>query len=216
MDSVSYDTLCTNAISGMLKKLDPHSSYLTPKQVKASNEVMRNGFDGIGISYTVIDDTLNVIQVIPGGPSEQAGLNVGDKLIYADTVSLTGYNMSNDVIQKNIRGRRGSVLQLTLLRDGKLLKKSVKRGHIPINSVTASYMLTPKIGYIMIERFAEHTTDEFEDALKKLKKEGAESLVLDLRGNGGGYLMSAITLLSHFLPAGIPLLKTEACIVSLA
>lgn len=209
VDSVSYDTLCSNAISGMLKKLDPHSSYLTPKQVKASNEVMRNGFDGIGISYTVIDDTLNVIQVIPGGPSEQAGLNVGDKLIYADTVSLAGCNMSNDVIQKNIRGRRGSVLQLTLLRDGKLLKKSVKRGHIPINSVTASYMLTPKIGYIMIERFAEHTTDEFEEALKKLRREGAESLVLDLRGNGGGYLMSAINLLSHFLPAGVPLLKTE-------
>lgn len=209
VDSVSYDTLCQNAISGMLKKLDPHSSYLTPNQVRVSNEVLRNGFDGIGISYTVIDDTLNVVQIIPGGPSEHAGLEVGDKLLYADTVRLAGRKADNDFIQKNIRGPRGTTLELTLLRDGAAIKKRVKRGHIPISSVTASYMMKPEVGYIMIERFAEHTTDEFEDAVKKLRKQGMKGLILDLRGNGGGYLLSAINLLSHFLPAGTPLLKTE-------
>lgn len=209
VDSVSYDTLCTNAIAGMLKKLDPHSSYLTPKQVRASNEVLRSGFDGIGISYNMIDDTLNIIQVIPDGPSEHAGLRVGDKILYADTVCIAGRGLSNDDIQKCIRGKRGTALELRLLRDGDVIRKKVKRGHIPIHSVTASYLVSPGIGYIMIERFAEQTVSEFENALKALEKQGAESLILDLRGNGGGYLQSAINLLSHFLPAGTPLLKTE-------
>ncbi|MBR4482439.1 MAG: PDZ domain-containing protein, partial [Paludibacteraceae bacterium] len=149
VDSVSYDTLCTNAIAGMLKKLDPHSSYLTPKQVRASNEVLRSGFDGIGISYNMIDDTLNIIQVIPDGPSEHAGLRVGDKILYADTVCIAGRGLSNDDIQKCIRGKRGTALELRLLRDGDVIRKKVKRGHIPIHSVTASYLVSPGIGYIM-------------------------------------------------------------------
>lgn len=209
VDSVSYDTLCANAISGMLKKLDPHSAYLTPKQVKASNEVLRNGFDGIGISYIMINDTLNVLQVIPGGPSERSGIQVGDKVLYADTVCLAGRGVSNDDIQKNIRGRRGTSLKLTLLRNGVILKQNVRRGHIPINSVTASYIISSGIGYMKVERFAENTVSEFESAISHLQKQGAKSLILDLRGNGGGYLISAINLLSHFLPAGIVLLKTE-------
>ena len=209
VDSVNYDTLCTNAIVGMLKKLDPHSSYLTPKQVRASNEVLRSGFDGIGISYNMIDDTLNIIQVIPEGPSERAGLEVGDKILYADTVCIAGRGLSNDDIQKHIRGKSGTVLELRLLRGKEVVNKRVKRGHIPINSVTSSYIVAPGVGYIMIERFAEHTVQEFENALKTLEKGGAKSLILDLRGNGGGYLLSAINLLSHFLPAGTPLLRTE-------
>lgn len=209
VDSVDYDTLGMYAIKGILKSLDPHTTYLTPKEVKASNEVLRNGFDGIGISYNVLDDTLNVIQVIPGGPSDDAGLQVGDKFVKVDNVSVAGVKMSNDTLQKLIRGKSGSTVTIDILRDGKLQRVGVKRGHIPVNSVVASYIIAPEIGYVRIERYAERTAEEFTDAVVKLKKRGAKGLILDLRGNGGGYLLSAMNLLSQFLPTGSLLLKTK-------
>ncbi|MDD3036835.1 S41 family peptidase [Bacteroides sp.] len=201
VDKVDEDKMVEEAIIKMLAQLDPHSTYSDAEEVKKMNEPLQGNFEGIGVQFQMIEDTLLVVQPVSNGPSEKVGILAGDRIIAVNDSAIAGVKMSTEDIMKRLRGPKDSKVDLTIVRRGVKdpLVFTVKRDKIPILSLDASYMIQPKIGYIRINRFGATTAEEFKKAMKDLQKQGMEDLVLDLQGNGGGYLNAAIDLANEFL-----------------
>ena len=211
VDTVDESKLVEDAIRGMLKELDPHSSYATPKEVKSLNEPLQGNFDGIGVQFNMIEDTLLVIQPVVKGPSEKVGILAGDRIINVNDTAIAGVKMSREDIMKRLRGPRGTKVKLGILRRGvpETMYFTVTRDRIPVKSVTAVYMIRPEIGYIRIENFGATTYQEFMEGVRTLKEQGMKSLLLDLQENGGGYLQAAVQIANEFLPDKDLIVYTE-------
>lgn len=215
LEDIDAEKLTDAAISKVLSELDPHSSYLTKDEMKVSTEMFSGNFEGIGIEFNVLNDTLIVVNPIPGGPSEKVGLRSGDRIIKVDTTNVIGISKTN--VPKFLRGKKGTVVTLTVVRKGVTdnMEFTIVRDKIPIESMDAAYMIDPTTAYIKLNRFMATTTNEFNKALDSLKSANkVEGLILDLRGNGGGQLDQAITLSSNLLPEKSLLLYTEGKKVS--
>ena len=211
VDSVDEDHLVEQAIIEMLAQLDPHSTYTNVEETKALNQPLQGGFEGIGVQFQMIEDTLLVIQPVSGGPSEKVGILAGDRIVSVNDTAIAGVKMNTEDIMKRLRGPKNTKVDLGVVRRGvaDLLHFTVKRDKIPIYSLDASYMIQPGTGYIRINRFGATTPDEFSEALMKLQKEGMRDLILDLQGNGGGYLNAAIDLANEFLDQKDLIVYTE-------
>lgn len=211
VDTVDQNKLAEDAIIGMLEKLDPHSAYSNPEEVKELNEPLQGNFDGIGVQFNMVTDTLYIVQVIPGGPSEKIGIMAGDRILYVEDTLIAGVKKKNTDIMKMLRGPKGTVVNIKIMRNRNpnLLDFRIVRDKIPIHSLDAAYMLDKKTGYIKLNRFAATTYDEYKEALKKLKDQGMQNLILDLQGNGGGYLGAAIEIANDFLKQGSLIVYTE-------
>lgn len=209
VDTVDMNTLIEDAMPQILKELDPHSGYFGPKEAEESVEDLRGSFSGIGVQFTMEQDTVNVMSVIHGGPSERVGILAGDRIVTADTISLVG--MDTDSVMKHLKGVKGSKVKLGIKRHGTkdLQYFTVVRGDIPVVSVDAYYMLDEKTGYIRVKNFGEQTYAEMLVALAELNIEGMARLIVDLRGNRGGYMHIAIQMVNEFLPAGKLIVYTE-------
>ncbi len=205
VDSESNAKLAEDAIVGILQHLDPHSIYIPKKEVEAMNEPLQGNFEGIGIQFAIVEDTVQVVAVISGGPSEKVGLMPGDRIVKVDGKDFAGIGITNSDVVKTLRGKKGTKVKLLVKRPGekKLLDFVIVRDKIPIFSLDAAYMVSPGIAYIKLNRFAIQTDKEFRTALDSLKKHNkVKALILDLRGNGGGYLNVAIDLADEFLDDG--------------
>ena len=211
VDSVDEKKLAEDGIRGMLDKLDPHSSYMTPKEVQDSNEPLNGNFEGIGVQFNMIEDTLLVIQPVTNGPSEKVGIIAGDRIVSVNDTAIAGVKMSKEEIMKRLRGPKGTKVRLNIVRQGikDLLKFTVVRDKIPVKSVDATYMIRPGIGYIRIGNFGATTHEEFLESLDKLRHQGMEHLILDLQENGGGYLKAAVDIANEFLGKGDLIVYTE-------
>ena len=211
VDKVDEGKLVEAAIVKMLEELDPHSTYSNPEEVKRLNEPLQGNFDGIGIQFNMVTDTLFVIQPVSGGPSEKAGILAGDRIIEVNDTAIAGVKMGTDEVMRRLRGPKGSKVNVKVLRAGvpELLPFTIKRDKIPVYSLDAAYMTDERIGYIRITRFAATTGKEFSDALRKLRKQGMKDLILDLQGNGGGYLNAAIDICDQVLDAKELIVYTE-------
>ncbi|MGL4853260.1 MAG: S41 family peptidase [Phocaeicola sp.] len=201
VDQVNEKELVENAIVGMLKELDPHSVYSNAEEVKKMNEPLQGNFEGIGVQFNISEDTLLVIQPVSGGPSEKIGILAGDRIIAVNDTIIAGVKMSTEDIMRRLRGPKNTKVTLKVVRrdvDEPLLF-TVKRDKIPVYSLDAHYMLNPHIGYIRINRFGATTYSEFQRAMAELLAQGMVDLVLDLQGNGGGYLNASIDLANEFL-----------------
>lgn len=199
VDSLRMDTLQDNAIRDVMNELDPHSVYIPASKLQEVNEDLNGKFEGIGVEFNIFSDTINVLYVIPDGPGDKAGLQIGDKILKADDSLLTKKNISSDYVKKMIRGEQGSKAVLQIMRDNKVFTASVTRGMIPVSSVDASYMIDKETGYIKLNKFSEHTFLEFMSSMETLQKQGMQKLILDLRGNGGGFMNEAVDIADEFL-----------------
>lgn len=201
VDTVNENKLVEDAIRGMLEKLDPHSSYSTAKETKAMNESLQGSFEGIGVQFNVAKDTLLVIQPVAKGPSEKVGVMAGDRIVSVNDTAIAGVKMSQEDIVRRLRGPKGSIVKLGIVRPGikELLAFHVKRDKIPIETLDAYYLIRPGVGYIRIGSFGATTYEEFMRALMKLQLQGATDLILDLQDNGGGYLQAAVRVANEFL-----------------
>ncbi|RXK85426.1 S41 family peptidase [Filimonas effusa] len=200
VDELNKDSLNNAVIDDLLAHLDPHSIYIPAKNLDAANEELQGNFQGIGVEFQMFNDTVNVLNVIENGPSFKAGLQVGDKIIKVnDSIPLTGKAVKAEDVRKQLRGPGGSVVQVTLIRDGAAKKVAITRGTIPLLSVDVAYMITPETGFLRINKFSETTYEEFMSNLEQLKAKGMKSLILDLRGNGGGLLSEAVDIADEFL-----------------
>ena len=217
VDSVDENKLVEDAIRGMLEKLDPHSSYATPQEVKAMNEPLQGNFEGIGVQFNILEDTLIVIQTISDGPSEKVGIIAGDRFVSVNDTAIAGVKMSKENIMKRLRGQKGTKVKIGVKRQGidEIVYFTVTRDKIPLNTVDATYMIRPGIGYIRIGSFGATTQNEFIDGIKKLREEGIakgtplRDLIIDLQENGGGYLQAAAGVLSELLEDKALLVYTE-------
>jgi carboxyl-terminal processing protease len=209
VDEIDGEELFEKTIADMLHKLDPHSNYIAAKDLKALNEDIEGKFGGVGIRFFIIRDTVCVTNVLPNSPSEKAGLKAGDKILKVDNKPVAKKKITNDEIMGLLKGREGTKVKLQLLRNGKKIKKEVVRGTIPVESVTAAYMIDSKIGYIKIERFSVVTAREFRKASSDLKSKGMKKLIIDVRNNGGGVLTGATEIADEFLHANIPIVETR-------
>ncbi|MDR0796559.1 MAG: S41 family peptidase [Tannerella sp.] len=200
-----------DAIRGMLEKLDPHSDYSDPTETKELTEPLESNFDGIGIQFNMLNDTLYVVQVISGGPSEKVGLLAGDRIIMVEDSTIAGVGMRNTDIQKRLRGAKGTEVRIKVKRGGisELLEFNITRDRIPLYSLDAAYMLDQTTGFLRFNRFALSTVNEFREAIDTLKKQGMENLILDLQSNGGGYLHIANELADDFLEKGQLIVYTQ-------
>lgn len=212
VDSVDENKLVEDAIRGMIEKLDPHSAYSTAKETKAMNEPLQGSFEGIGVQFNMVEDTLLVIQPTLNGPSEKVGILAGDRIISVNDTAIAGVKMSKEDIMKRLRGKKGSKVRLGVVRRGigDVLSFTVTRDKIPVHTLDAAYMIKPGVGYIRIGSFGATTYEEFMEALQKLRNQGTlESLVLDLQDNGGGYLQAAAQIANEFLQKDDIIVYTE-------
>ncbi|HZY25807.1 MAG TPA: S41 family peptidase [Bacteroidales bacterium] len=211
VDSVNRNDLIESAIPAMLKKLDPHSVYIPAKDLARANEPLQGNFEGIGISFSMLTDTILIISTIPGGPSEKLGLLPGDKILYVNDSLVAGKHIDDQKIMGMLKGPRGTLVKIKVLRPGQkeLLPFEIRRDKIPIYSVDVDYMVNPNIGYIKINTFAMTTFDEFMKGLKDLKDHGMTKLILDLRGNSGGIMEAAIQVADQFLKEGQLIVYTK-------
>ena len=211
VDDVDEAKIVEASIRAMLKELDPHSTYLTAKEVEKMNEPLQGNFEGIGVQFNMADDTLFVIQTVSKGPSEKVGILPGDRIVTVNDTAIAGVKMEREEIMKRLRGPKGSVVQLGVVRRGydEHLMFRVTRDKIPVHTLDAAYMIAPKVGYIKISSFGATTHEEFSEALVKLKKEKMQHLILDLQGNGGGYLKAAVDMANDFLQEGQQIVYTE-------
>jgi carboxyl-terminal processing protease len=201
VDSVDEKRLVDEAIIKMLAQLDPHSTYSSAEEVKKLNEPLQGNFEGIGVQFQMVEDTLMVIQPVSGGPSERVGILAGDRITAVNDTAIAGVGMNTDAIMSRLRGPKGTKVALTVVRRGikdKLIF-NVTRDKIPIYSMDAHYMIDSKVGYVRLNRFGATTAEEFSQAVRELKKHGMRDLILDLQGNGGGYLNAAIDIANEFL-----------------
>ena len=211
VDETDENKLVESAIIGMLEELDPHSTYSNPEEVKKMNEPLQGNFDGIGIQFNMAEDTLFVIQPVSGGPSEKVGIRAGDRIVMVNDTLIAGVKMSTEDIMRRLKGPKGTKVNVKVVRRGvdEQLSFTIERDKIPVYSLDASYMITPRIGYIKINRFGATTHAEFMEALASLKGQGMQDLILDLQGNGGGYLNAAIDIADEFLGQGELIVYTE-------
>lgn len=211
VDVIDEDTIAEKTIAAMLKQLDPHSTYLPPHEAQQTLETLSGKFDGIGIQINMLEDTLFVVQTVVGGPSEKAGILPGDRIISVDDSIVAGVKLAvNDIITM-LRGKRGSKVSIGIMRRGVVepISFTITRDKIPVNSIDATYMLDDTTGYIRLSRFAESSAEEMEKAVKSLRKEGMRNLILDLQGNGGGYLNVAVKIADMFLDKDQLIVYTE-------
>ena len=201
-EAPDMDKLSTEAINAMLKALDPHSVYIAAKDVERANEPLQGNFEGVGISFQIVSDTIVVQSVIEGGPSEKVGVEIGDKLINIDGIPATGDSAKNDFVFRHLRGKKGTEVVVDIMRQGTVYTFHIIRDKIPIYSIDTYFMADDTIGYIRLTRFARTSGDEFRKALHSLRKQGMNALVLDLRGNTGGFLDIACQLANEFLERG--------------
>ncbi|MGB0916058.1 MAG: S41 family peptidase [Flavobacteriales bacterium] len=201
VDTVDLDGLTESAIINMLDQLDPHSSYIPARELESTNDPLNGNFDGIGVEFNIISDTIVVVAPITGGPSEKLGIRSGDRIVTIEDSLIAGIGITNKDVISMLRGERGTKVKVEIYRRGEqdLIPFSIKRDKIPIYSVDTGYMVEGGIGYIKISRFGATTYDEFLEKLDKLKSDGMSSLILDLRGNPGGYLNAAINICDEFL-----------------
>jgi carboxyl-terminal processing protease len=199
VDDVQLNELTDTAINAILGKLDPHSVYIEASDVQESNDDIAGNFFGIGVEYDVIDDTINILHVIADGPSFKAGLQAGDKFLKVNDSAVAGVKVMYDKIRKLLRGRNATAVTIDILRGTETKKISIQRGIIPVSSVDAAYMIEPGIGYIRLNKFSQVTYREFMQSLDKLKGEGLQKLIMDVRGNGGGVLDQAVEVADEFL-----------------
>ena len=211
VDSVDTKSMVENAIIDMLKELDPHSVYIPADEVKEMNEPLEGNFEGIGIQFNVLEDTIYIISPISGGPSEKVGLRAGDRIIEIDGENVAGIEISTKGVRDRLLGKKGTKVNVGIKRKSvnDLLYFTITRDKIPIYSVDAAYLVNDDIAYIKINRFAITTVDEFNEKIVMLKEKGAKSIILDLRDNGGGYLDKAINLADQFLEAGQSIVYTK-------
>lgn len=209
VDSVNANALFEEAISDMLHKLDPHSSYISAKDLLAANEQIQGEFAGVGVRFFIIRDTVCITNVIENSPSSKAGLLAGDKIVKVDKEEITKAKIENDQVMSLLKGPIGSEVKVTVLRNGKKITKTVIRGAIPINSINTAYMLDDKTGFIKIDQFSLTTTTEFKNAARRLLNQGMKQLVLDLRNNGGGVLSSATQIADEFLRTNKVIVSTK-------
>jgi C-terminal peptidase (prc) len=201
VDSINDKKIVENTLESILKELDPHSSYIPKEEVERVNEPLEGSFEGVGIQFQMLEDTLLVVQTISGCPAEKVGVLPGDRIVYIDNELVAGVKMQNSGVFKRLRGKKGTEVLLKILRGGKseLLEFKVVRDKIPIHSVDATYMIGKDIGYIKVNNFGSSTVQEYESAFESLQKKGMKSLILSLQGNGGGYLNAAIGMADEFL-----------------
>ena len=211
VDTTNLKDLIEMSIPEILSNLDPHTSYFSAEELKAATDDLNGSFSGIGIQFMLINDTINVVEVIPGGPSEKVGLLPGDRIITIDDSTATGEKMTNGAVMKRIRGDKGSQVKLGVMRQNsdKVLTYTVTRGDIPVNTVDAYYMIDKVTGYVKVNQFGRHTYDEFLTAMASLQDDGAKRFIIDLRGNGGGFMEMAELMVNEFLPADQPIVFTR-------
>jgi carboxyl-terminal processing protease len=209
VDSVHLDSLQGKAIQEIMTDLDPHSVYLPPVDLKQANEDLAGNFEGIGVEFNVFSDTVNVVYVIPNGPSDKAGMQIGDKILKANDSLLTGKKITTDDIKKYIRGQQDSKVVLQILRNNKQQSITVTRGTIPVPSLDAAYMIDKTTGYLKLNKFSENTYEEFMQAMEVLKKQGLQNLIFDLQGNGGGFMNEAVDIADEFLDGDKLVVYTE-------
>jgi carboxyl-terminal processing protease len=204
VEDVDQPKLTEEAIIAVLKELDPHSVYISKKDVEKTNEPLVGNFEGVGIQFQIYRDTILVISPVPGGPSDKLGILAGDKIIKINNEDAFGKKVNNQYVLDHLRGPKGSKVDVAIFRKGRndMIDYTIIRDKIPLNSIDASYMVTDNIGYIKLSRFASTSTNEFIDAANELKKQGMKNLIFDLRGNSGGYLNIAFDLADQFLPTG--------------
>ena len=211
VDSVDEQKLVEDGIRGMLEKLDPHSAYSTAKQTKEMTESLQGSFEGIGVQFNMVEDTLLVIQPVTNGPSEKVGIIAGDRIITVNDTAIAGVKMSKEEIMRRLRGKKGTKVNLGIVRRGisGKLKFVVTRDKIPVKTIDAVYMIRPTVGYIRIGSFGATTYDEFMTGVDSLKKAGMKNLIIDLQENGGGLMQAAIMIANEFLERNDLIVYTE-------
>ncbi len=211
VDTANIDKVTEDAIVAALKELDPHSAYISKKDVEKANEPLVGSFEGIGVTFQLIRDTITVISPTAGGPSEKVGIMAGDQFIKIDGEESVGKKVDNEYVQKHLRGKKGTKVTVSVKRgnEKELIDFEITRDKIPLNSINAAYMLDNHVGYIKLDRFAQESVAEFKDAFTKLQSQGMESLIFDLRGNTGGYLNTAIELVDQFITEDKLIVFTE-------
>ena len=215
VDSVDTQKMTEASLRGMLEGLDPHSTYATPKEVKSFNESLDGEFEGVGIQFNILEDTLVVIQPVIKGPSEKVGIIAGDRVISVNDTAIAGVKMSKEEIMMRLRGPKGTNVKLGIIRSGvkDVVYFNVTRDKIPVKSIDAVYMIRPQIGYIRIGSFGKTTHSELVDGLKELKKKGMRDLIIDLEDNGGGYLQAAVEIANEFLAADELIVYTKGRVI---
>lgn len=211
VDTINEKQLVEKTVTSMLQSLDPHSSYIPAADFAQVNETLEGNFEGIGIEFNIINDTIRVITPISGGPSEKLGIKAGDKVIKVDGKTVAGIKISNKEVFEKLRGKEGSEVLVSVLRNGmkSFIDFKITRGEIPLYSIDISYMVKPGIGYMKISRFAATTYEEYLSAFNDLSKKGMKKLILDLRGNPGGFLKAAVDIADEFLMDGLQIVYTE-------
>lgn len=210
VDDVNVDSLLESVLPDLLASLDPHSAYIPASELTAANEDLAGSFSGVGVTFQILNDTVTVMEVVPGGPAEKVGLQSGDRILKANGKKMAGVGITNDDVFKNLRGKKNTKVALEIRRgNGKVLKFDVVRGDVPVNSVDCVYMIADGVGFIKVSKFARTTYDEFINALGKLKLQGAKKFIIDLRDNSGGYMDQAIYMANEFLPAGKMIVYTK-------
>ena len=211
VDAIDVDSITEEVMEVLVEKLDPHSAYIPKKDLELVNSELSASFSGIGVQFNIQNDTVCIVAVIPGGPSEGVGVLAGDKIVFVDDSVFTGKGMNNEKVMHTLRGPKDTQVKLSIKRNGppELLTYVITRGDIPIHSVDAAFIMKPQIGYIKVNKFSETTYDEFMSALAKLKAEGAKSYIVDLRENSGGYMDQTIKMANEFLHAGQMIVYAE-------
>ena len=211
VDSVNSKELVEKAIIHMLEELDPHSTYISAEEVQEANEPLQGSFDGIGIQFNILHDTIMVVEPIQGGPSEKLGIKAGDKIVEVEGAKMAGVGIKNSDVLSKLRGPKGTIVKVGIERKGvkDILYFNITRDKIPIYSVDASYMVAPEIGYIKVSRFAATTVEEMKKGIVELKGEGMKDLIIDLQDNGGGLLRAAIEMGDEFISGDRLLVYTE-------
>ena len=209
VDDIDTDSLLEATLPDLMAALDPHSVYIPAEDLQSVNEELEGSFSGIGISFNLLGDTINVLEVISGGPSEKVGLMPGDRIISVDDSIVAGKGISDIKVKNMLRGPKGSVVSLGIRRptSKELLTFDVTRGDIPVSSIDAAYMIEPNVGYLKINKFGANTFSEFLTSMITLTAEGAEKFIIDLRGNGGGFMEHAVLMANEFLDADLPIVS---------
>lgn len=211
VDIIDTDSLLELVFPTLVGNLDPHSAYIPAEDLQGFNEGIEGSFSGIGVSFNMLNDTVNIIEVIGGGPSQRAGLQAGDRIITIDGEEVVGQGLTAEKIRSRLKGVKGThvVVEVKRATADKLLTFDIERGDVPVNSIDAFYIIEPGVGYINVNQFSRTTYDEFLNALGVLSMQGAEAFIVDLRGNPGGYLEMAILMANEFLPRGAPIVYTR-------
>jgi len=210
VDSVDKTELLEETIANMLHRLDPHSNYIPATELQRMSESIQGHFGGVGVRFTILNDTLNITHVVPGSPAEQAGIQAFDQIVRVEMDTIAGIGLTNTRVQELLKGEVGTMVNVTVIRNDEMMEKSIRRGIVPINSVLAAYMMDDQTGYIRLSQFSMQTDREFLTAARMLKKQGMTKLIFDLRHNSGGVMGVATSILDEFLAPGEIIVSTKS------